>query len=886
MKRLFLSIAIILCLVGYSQEGLPERNDIINYGTPKTYKVGAIKVTGAKYLDHGIIRSISGLVLGSEIEIPGEETAKAIRNLWKQGLFSDVELKLDKVEGEYAFFNIVITEKARVSKFVLNGIKKGHKEEIDEKLERYKNRPFTGGVESNIKNILEDFYAEKGYLNPDIKISSIDDSLYVNSTTVYVDVDKGGKVKIENIDFIGREEGDLAKMKKAMAETREKVYFKLFKPDDKRVFKDKEKFKKTVGDIVDLNIEKTRKFLSDRVNLSFKASKFNEDSYEADKRALINYYNSIGYRDATILKDTVYYVNKSNLKIEIEIEEGNRYYFRNIYWKGNAKYSDETLSKVLSIRRGDIYNRELLDKKLNLDPTGADVSSLYYDDGYLFFSVNPSEIAVVNDSIDLEIRINEGPQATIRNVIIKGNDKTHDHVIRRELYTKPGRKFSRTDLIRSQRQLANLGFFDAEQMGVLPLPNPEDGTVDIEYSLVEKSADQIELSAGWGGSQGLIGTLGLSFNNFSWRNMFKKGSWSPLPTGDGQKLSIRVQSNGKRYQSYNFSFTEPWLGGKKPNAFTLSAFRQRFQDLDGDNNVEGRQITNGLSVGIGTRLKKPDDNFIFQGLLSYQSYKLENLSQFIASEGTTVSNGNFNNLSFKLTLARNSLDQPLFPRNGANITTSVQFTLPYSYMRGLDYDDPNLSSEEKFKWVEYHKWRFTAEWYTSLGRSKKDKKPVLKAAAKFGYLGFYNRKLGLSPFERFEVGGNGLPSNVTLFGTETISQRGYNEYSQTGGDAIFNKFTLELRYPFSLNPSATVYGLVFVEAGNSYPNFREYNPFKLNRSVGFGVRAFLPMFGLLGLDYGIRFDDVTGSPIENASGFFDYIGKNGEITIILGFEPE
>ncbi|MCB0503166.1 MAG: BamA/TamA family outer membrane protein, partial [Bacteroidetes bacterium] len=643
----------------------------------------------------------------------------------------------------------------------------------------------------------------------------------------------------------------------------------------------KEKASDVLYTAANLNIASIQNFFSSRTNPNiFKSSKFNEDLYESDKRELISYYNSIGYRDAKIVRDTFYYVDEANIKIEIYLEEGNRYRFRNITWKGNAKYSDETLAKILGIKKGDIYNSALLQQRLELDPSGADVSSLYYDDGYLFFQVTPKEVAVVDDSIDIEIRISEGPQATIKNVIIKGNDKTNEHVIRRELRTKPGEKFSRTDLIRSQREIANLGFFDAEQIGVVPIPNPADGTVDIEYTVVEKSADQIELSAGWGGSQGLIGTLGLSFNNFSLKNMFKKGTWSPLPTGDGQKFSLRIQSNGKRYQSYNFSFTEPWLGGKRKNPFTVSFFRTRFQRLDANNDATGSQITNGTTVAIGTQLKKPDDNFFFQGSLSYQNYKLNTFGTVVGD--VVIQDGNFNNFSIGLTLARSSLNQTTYPSRGSNVTLSVNLTPPYSlFKKDQNFDD--VPAEEKYKWVEYHKWRFNVDWFVPLDRQDK---LVFRAAAKFGFLGSYNKNLGLAPFERFEVGGNGLPQNITLFGTTSIAQRGYNIYSQNGGDALFNKFTLELRYPLSKNPQATIYALMFMEAGNSYDGFKDYNPFKLNKSVGIGVRAFLPFFGLLGFDYGVRFDSAPGSPITPANGFFDYIGKNGEFSIILGFEPE
>jgi outer membrane protein insertion porin family len=540
------------------------------------------------------------------------------------------------------------------------------------------------------------------------------------------------------------------------------------------------------------------------------------------------------------------------------------------------------LARVLNIKKGDVYNADLLQKRISMDQDGGDISSLYYDDGYLFFSINPVEIAVENDSIDIEIRINEGPQATIKNVIIEGNDKTNEHVIRRELRTFPGDKFSRSDLIRSQREIANLGFFDPQETRVEPIPNPIDGTVDIKYTVKEKSADQVELSAGWGGRQGgLIGTLGLKFNNFSLRNIVNKKAWSPLPTGDGQQLTIRVESNGRAYQNYNFSFTEPWLGGKKPNAFTIAAFRSRIQDIS-SGTVYGKQITNGLSVSLGTRLKKPDDFFIVQAGANYYGYQLSTFRKRYYVGTQPLDSGKFNNLNFKLSLSRNSINQPVFPTGGARVEFSLQFTPPYSlFKKDENYDGKSIA--EKYKLIEYHKWKFTVEWYQSLGKSKL----VLRTAAKFGFLGTYNKKIGITPFERFQVGGNGIPSNVTLFGTDIIAQRGYEgDYSTTGGDPIYNKFVLELRYPFSLNPSATIYGVAFFEAANTYASFKDYNPFKLKKSVGVGIRAILPMFGLIGIDYGIRFDSANGSPIKASNGFFDYIGKNGNISFILGFEPE
>jgi outer membrane protein insertion porin family len=905
LKYFLLFPFFIVSLQAFAQDSNPENPDfnalspdslsnaqidssklLVNYKESKTYTLGGFRVLGTQYLDKNVVRSITNLYVGQPIDIPGDDIAKALKNLWKQGLFSDMEFRLDGVKDDKVFITLSVVEKPRMSNFFFKGIKKGHSEDISKKITSLKGRPITESLKSNIYNEVADFYREKGYMNPKVNFVVRQDTFALNTASVYINVDKGSKVKISAIEFEGVNEGDMAKVRKAMKETKGKTYVKLIQPDDKNFFKGN-RLKNTLYTLGNLNIGSVKDFLKERVHITlFKGTKFNEDKFEADKKALIEYYNTIGYRDARIVFDTVKQVSSSSVKIKMKIEEGNKYYFRNITFKGNAKYSSEQLSRVLGIEKGDVFNTALLQKKISMDPNGADISSLYYDDGYLFFQADPNEIAVGKDSIDLEIRITEGPQATIKNVIIEGNDKTNEHVIRRELRTLPGQKFSRTDLIRSQREIANLGYFDPQATQVVPIPNPEDGTVDIKYTVTEKSADQIELSAGWGGSQGIIGTLGLSFNNFSLRNIPNKKAWSPLPTGDGQKLSIRMQSNGKRYQTYNISFTEPWLGGKKPNALSLSAFRSRFQLIDGSNSVVGRQITNGASIGLGTRLKWPDDFFIFQASLNYQNYQLVNFSQRIFSDNATIENGSFNNINLRLSLSRNSIDQPLYPTSGSNFSLVGQFTPPYSLFRKDGFYDNNLAIEDKYKWVEYHKWRVTVDWFQALDKKNKF---VLRLAAKFGFIGYYDKKTGLSPFERFQVGGNGLPSNIVLFGQDIISQRGYGIYSDQGGDAIFNKLTMELRYPFSLNPSATIYGIAFAEAGNSWRSFSTYNPYRLNKTVGIGVRAFLPMFGLLGVDYGIRFDQPNNDSdnrIQSAKGFFDYIAKNGMFTIILGFEPE
>ena len=878
-KKIATLIVFSFWLFVHSSKAQQIDTAVVNYKDPKKFRIAAIEISGTQFLDKNIIRSLTGIKVGDLISIPGDDITKCIKNLWKQGLFGNVRIYADKFDGENVYLSIDVQERPRLNEITLKGLKKSDADDLKKKLDMLKGKPLTDALKLNIRNTIIDQFEDKSYLNPVIDIVEKKDEGLVNSTSLIVNVDKGNKVKINDIQFNGRVNGELAKMRKVMKDTRERSKVELRVKDDRSR---KQKAKDALYTLANLNSNSVKDFFMDRFRITFKGSKYNERKYEDDKQKLIDYYNNNGFRDAKITSDTVVNDDDGNVSIVMNISEGRRYYFRNIVFKGNSKFPTETLTRVLNIKKGDVYNAELLQKRLTQDPDGGDISSLYYDDGYLFFSINPVETAVENDSIDLEIRINEGPQATIKNVIIEGNDKTNEHVIRRELRTFPGDKFSRSDLIRSQREIANLGFFDPQETKVEPIPNPVDGTVDIKYTVKEKSADQVELSAGWGGRQGgLIGTLGLKFNNFSLRNIFNKKAWSPLPTGDGQQLTVRVESNGKRYQNYNFSFTEPWLGGKNPNAFTIAAFRSRIQDVSGST-VLGKQITNGLSVSIGTRLKKPDDFFIVQAAANYYGYKLDNFSNRYYVGNQPLDSGKFNNLNFKITLSRNSINQPDFPTGGAKVEASLQFTPPYSLFR-KDNDFEGKTIAEKYKLIEYHKWKVAIDWYQSLGKTKL----VLRSSAKFGFLGTFNKKVGITPFERFQVGGNGIPSNVTLFGTDVIAHRGFEgDYSTSGGDPIYNKFLLELRYPFSLNPSATIYGLVFFEAANTYASFKDYNPFKLKKSVGIGVRAILPMFGLIGIDYGIRFDSANGSPIKSSNGFFDYIGKNGNISFILGFEPE
>lgn len=863
----------------------------MDYASPGEYTIGGITTSGLQFLDQDIIISLSGLKVGDEISVPGDAISNAIRNLWDQNLFTDIKIYVTKKAGGSIFLEIALKERARLSRFMLKGVKKGEADDIREKIKLVKGRVVNENAKISTVNTIKDFYSEKGYNNASVTIREIPDTLLSNSVLLEISIDKGNKVKIESINFQGNEAIPSKKLKRLMKDTREIVRFDL-----KEMLK-RENIKKAVPDnagfidiLSNLSPSQAYKYASNYANLFPKPSKFIEDKYKDDKQKLIDFYNSKGYRDAEIVRDTVYRHNK-NLKIDMMVNEGHQYFFRNITWKGNTKYNDAFLSSILNIKKGEVYNQTLLDERLNMSPAGTDISSLYMDDGYLFFQVTPVEVNIENDSIDMEIRIYEGPQATINEVRIYGNTKTKEYVIRREIRTLPGNKFSRADLIRSQREIIALGYFDPEQMEVIPLPNPEKGTVDIEYHVVEKPSDQLELSAGWGGrGRGVVGSLGLTFTNFSVQNMFKKGTWSPLPSGDGQRLSLRVQTNGKVYQSYNMSFTEPWLGGKKPNSFSVSYYHTRYADLDANRDVEGRQVTNGTSVGWGTRLKWPDDFFTFSVTGSYERFNVTpgTVSSFALQDGIT------NNLAVQFAFGRNSVDQPIYPRRGSNIALILKVTPPYSIFRDEDGASANGESvTRQYKWIEYHKWRFNVEWFTPLNRSNKFP-IVLRFSAKFGFLGKYNKREGYSPYERFELGGDGI-SNIQYYGRDIISLRGYDiirhwdQDNPTGVSAVpfFDKFTLEMRFPFSLNQSATIYALAFVEAGNSWVKIQDYNPFDLKRSAGLGIRIFLPMFGMLGFDYGIRFDKYNNELMEpNASGFGNYLSRYGRFSIVLGFEPD
>ena len=821
----------------------------VDYNNPVKYVIGGVKVEGNNYFSPEQITQISGLQKGLEVTVPSEEMSSIVERLWLQRYFEDVAIVIDSLvpTRDTAYFKISIIERPRVSRWTFSGVKSGEEKELLERLSLKRGGEFSDYVSKTASGIIKRYYKEKGFLNCEVNVTTQKDTVIRSAIRVNFGVNKGEKVKIQKITFNGAEHVKESKLVRSMKKTRDK-----------------------------------------RLMNFFSSKKFNEAEYENDKRSLISAFNEAGYRDARIIKDTMYYLEPGRVQIDFDIDEGRQYYFRDITWTGNSVYPTEALNEVLKIGKGDVYDVVTMEKRLfgGGKQTEGDINKLYRDNGYLFFNIQPVELNIEGDSVDVEMRIVEGKPATLNNVIINGNDLTNERVIRRQVFTRPGYLFRQTEFERSIREIASMGQFDPEAIseygkGYNMVPNPIDNTVDVIYNVTEKPSSQLELSGGWGGNT-FVATVGVSFNNFSTRRLFDKTAWRPVPLGDAQNLSLRFQTNGTYYTSLSASFSEPWLFGKKPTSLNMSVYYTRqtnsyiyYNILNNDEYME----VYGFAAGIGKRLKWPDNYFVLYNQLSWQTYKLQDWSyQFLFDTGIS------HNLSYTLSLSRTSTDQQIYPRLGSDFSFSLQLTPPYSLLRKTDHgvldDDGNptrvsdwrdinydyQSSETRYKWIEYHKWSFKGSVFAKLVGDL-----VLMARAQFGYLGYYNRNWGYSPFEGFRVGGDGM-SGYDTYGSEIISLRGYENYSltpqamssynQTGNyyaGNVYDKFTVELRYPVILQPQSTIYALLFLEGGNCWSDIRRFNPFQIRRSAGVGVRVFLPMIGLLGVDWGYGFDNYDGN---------------------------
>jgi outer membrane protein insertion porin family len=830
-KSIVIALMLVITGIHANAQGKQEIFDFSNAGD---YVIGDVSISGVRYLDLNALQGISGLRVGQTIAIPGDVITSAAQKLWQQGLFSDVRISITSIRSDTVSLDILLQERPRLSAVKINGIRNSETDDIIKKISLPVGSQVTSYVLNNTKKIIRDHFIEKGFLNTAVDFVQKDDPDQPNNVILNINVDKNKKVKIGQLAFVGNEYFKTSKLRHQMKGTKKK----------------------------NLNI--------------FKASKYIGEKYEEDKETLITFYNDNGFKDFTIVTDSVYKISDNRIGLKIKIDEGNQYFLRNVDWVGNSVYRKEDLAQVFNVKKGSVYNQSLiLDRLQGLSGAEDAVSNLYLDFGYLFSRLTPVEAKVEGDSIDLEIRIYEGEQAYINDIIITGNTRTNEHVARRELYTLPGDLFSKEKILRSMRQLGVLGHFDPEKINPTPISDPTTGTVNLLYQLEEKANDQFELSGGWGAGM-LVGSIGVIFSNFAMRNFFKLKEWRPYPSGDGQSLSVRVQSNGRVYQAYNISFVEPWLGGKRPNTFSISLTRSVMTNGK-KKNEDGRQsmIMDGGSLGLGKRLNWPDDFFSIYGELSYQRYSLNNYSyyQFL------FQNGQSNLASLTVRLQRFSTSPNLiYPRSGSSFTLSLQATPPYSFISGRNMS--NVTDEVKYKWIEFHKWLFKADYYFPL--SKNDKL-VLNSRFAFGYLGFFNRDIGPSPFENFYLGGDGM-TGYSFYGREVIALRGYTNGSLTPTDAksgapagnVYSKITFEMRYPISLNQQATVYGLVFLEAGRAWYQLKDFNPFKMNRSAGIGLRANLPMFGLLGIDWGYGFDEVPNPslyPSANKSQFHFVIGQ-------------
>ena len=855
-RMIFLALLLALSCPSWAQQA---GNGVeVDYNNPKKYIVGGVKLEGNEYLSENQILQVAALREGMEVTVPSEEMSNIITRLWRQRYFEDVAVSIDSLvpTRDTAYFKISIVERPRVSRWLFSGVKSSEQKELEERLNLKRGGEFSEYVVKTSSDIIKRYYKEKGFSNVKVDVNTKRDTVIRSAIRVQFAVDRGEKVKIQKITFNGADHVKESKLVRSMKKTRDK-----------------------------------------RLQNFFSSKKFQEKEYENDKRQLLTAFNEAGFRDARIVKDTMYYVEPNRLQIDFDIDEGKQYYFRDITWTGNSVYASEDLNSVLMIEKGDVYDVVTMQKRLfgGGKQSEYDITKLYRDNGYLFFQVQPVEMNIEGDSVDVEMRIVEGKPATLNNIVINGNDLTNERVIRRQVFTRPGYLFSQSDFERSIREIASMGQFDPEAImgegGYSILPNPIDNTVDVVYNVTEKPSSQLELSGGWGGNT-FVATVGVSFNNFSTRRFFDKSAWRPVPLGDAQNLAIRFQTNGTYYTSLSASFSEPWLFGKKPTSLNTSIYYTRqtnsniyYNILNNDEYME----VYGFAAGIGKRLKWPDNYFVLYNQLSWQTYRLQNwIYQFLFNTGIS------HNLSYTLSLNRTSTDQQIYPRQGSDFSFSLQLTPPYSLLRKKDkgildsegnptkvssWKDINYdfqTSQDRYRWIEYHKWSFKGAVYTKLVGDL-----VLMARAQFGYLGYYNRNWGYSPFEGFRVGGDGM-SGYDTYGSEIVSLRGYENYSLTPQASsaynstgiyyagnVYDKFTVELRYPVILQPQSTIYALLFLEGGNCWADIRDFNPFQIKRSAGVGVRIFLPMIGLLGVDWGGGFDD----PLTGGSQFHFVIGQ-------------
>ena len=846
MRGIKILCAALLLLTGWSLQAQTSRSSIeVDYNHPKKYIVGGVSVEGNQYFNQHQILQLTGLQTGQELTVPGEDVTGIVKRLVAQRYFEDVAVVVDSLSAraDTAWFVISVRERPRVSRWNYTGVKGGEKKDLQERLNLRPGREYSEYVKNTSVDIIKRYYKEKGFLRVNVDVDVQRDSVIKSAIRVTFNVDRGKKIRIKDINYTGNTDVKPMKLAKNMKETHAATWYNFFK-----------------------------------------SKKFKEKEYEKDRKTVLDAFNEAGYRDARLVRDSVYFLEDGkHLNIDMVFDQGRKYYFRNITWTGNSVYSSDVLNEILQIKSGDVYDLVTMEKRLHGGgkENEYDISKLYRDNGFLFFNVTPVEVNIQNDSVDVEMRISEGKPAILNEIIIDGNDLTNEKVIRRQLTTRPGYLFSQTDFERSIREISSMGQFDPEaamdpNRGWSILPNQLNNTVDIMYHVTEKPSSQLELSGGWGGNTFVL-TAGVSFNNFSTRRFFEKGAWRPVPLGDAQNLSFRFQTNGRYYTNLSASFTEPWLFGKKPTSLSISGYYSRMTDsylaigiLSTDKMFE----VFGFNAGLGTRLKWPDSYFVLYNNLSWQTYKLTNWtnSYFAFNDGIS------HNLSYTISLTRNSSDQQIYPRTGSEFSFSLQFTPPYSLFRKYTYDElgdrvpvnswkdvnyDDWTAAQRYKWIEYHKWKFNGTVYTKLVGDL-----VLMTRAQFGFLGYYNRNWGYSPFENFQVGGDGMSGYMT-YGAEIVSLRGYEDYSLTPRKVtpysqnytsyagnVYDKFTVELRYPVILQPQSTIYALAFLEGGNCWSDIREFNPFQIKRSAGVGVRVFLPMIGLLGVDWGYGFDDA------------------------------